>query len=232
MSWGGLLLDLLVVPLLLWRRMRPAAFALACVFHLVNAAYLGIGLFPWLMIAATALFFEPDWPRRLGWIKGEEPARTLPLPAAAPAAAAFYLALQLALPLRPYLYPGNGLWTDQGDYFSWRMLLTDKEGSVSFFACEPGRPRVEIDPRRFLKEFQAIGLETDTDMILQFAHFLARHLREKEGWTRPEIRVRAEISLNGRRRQLLVDPEADLAQKPRNLKPKDWLLPLTEPLPD
>lgn len=233
MSWAGLLLDLFVVPLLLWKKTRAAGFALAAAFHLFNAAFLEIGFFPWLMIAATALFFEPDWPRKAGLMKkSASGGAAAPRPSGgALAAAAVYLALQLALPLRPYLYPGNSLWTDQGDYFSWRMLLVDKEGSLRFFASEPGRAAKEIDPRHFLKEFQAIGLETDTDMILQFARHLAMQLKEKEGWSKPEIKVRAEISLNGRRPQLIADPRIDLAAQPRNLRRKTWILPLTEPLP-
>ena len=64
-SHGGLLFDLLVVPLLLWRRTRAVAFCVAVLFHLINALWLPIGIFPWLAIAATALFFPPDWPRRV-----------------------------------------------------------------------------------------------------------------------------------------------------------------------
>jgi hypothetical protein len=63
--YGGLLFDLLIVPALLWRRTRPVAFALAVAFHLINATVFNIGVFPWLMIAATVVFFPPDWPRRL-----------------------------------------------------------------------------------------------------------------------------------------------------------------------
>ncbi|MFW6125415.1 MAG: HTTM domain-containing protein, partial [Pirellulales bacterium] len=63
-SYGALLLDLFIVPLLLWRPTRAAAFVAALVFHLSNAYLFPIGVFPWLMIAATTLFFPPDWPRR------------------------------------------------------------------------------------------------------------------------------------------------------------------------
>ena len=64
-SYAGLLLDLLAVPLLLWRRTRTAAFALLVVFHFLNDRLFSIGIFPWFAIAATTLFFPPDWPRRL-----------------------------------------------------------------------------------------------------------------------------------------------------------------------
>jgi HTTM domain/Vitamin K-dependent gamma-carboxylase, lumenal domain len=63
--WGSLLLDLLVVFLLLNRRTRVPAYAAALVFHIINSRIFNINIFPWLMIAATAIFFPPDWPRRL-----------------------------------------------------------------------------------------------------------------------------------------------------------------------
>lgn len=64
-TYGGLLLDLLVVPLLLWKRTRAFGFLMATAFHLTNAKLFSIGIFPWFMIAATTLYFRPDWPRLL-----------------------------------------------------------------------------------------------------------------------------------------------------------------------
>jgi hypothetical protein len=55
---GGLLLDLLVAPLLLWRRTRPFAFAAAVLFNLINAVIFEIGIFPWLMLGALLIFFS------------------------------------------------------------------------------------------------------------------------------------------------------------------------------
>ena len=79
-SYGGLLLDLLIVPFLLWRRTRVAAFIVAILFHVMNARMFQIGIFPWLGIAATAMFFPPDWPRRifnwLGDAKKRKPKKT------------------------------------------------------------------------------------------------------------------------------------------------------------
>ena len=76
-AYGGMLLDLLIVPLLLWKRTRWPAYILAIVFHGLNSVLFEIGIFPWLMMAATLIFFPPDWPRRLRacfrW-EGEAPA--------------------------------------------------------------------------------------------------------------------------------------------------------------
>lgn len=62
MTFGGLSFDLLVVPALLYKRTRRYAYGLAVLFHLANAYLFPIGIFPWLMIIATTIFFSPDWP--------------------------------------------------------------------------------------------------------------------------------------------------------------------------
>ena len=64
-SLGGLCFDLFIVPFLLWRRTRPLAYLLALSFHLTNWYLFNIGIFPWLMIWATTLFFPPSWPREV-----------------------------------------------------------------------------------------------------------------------------------------------------------------------
>ena len=64
-SYGGLLIDLAALPLLLWRRTRLLVYVALFLFHLMNARLFMIGVFPWMMIVLTALFFEADWPRRL-----------------------------------------------------------------------------------------------------------------------------------------------------------------------
>jgi len=64
-AYGGLLIDLLAVPLLLWRRTRPYAFTAVVLFNLLNASWFSIGIFPWLMIVASSILFAPSWPRKL-----------------------------------------------------------------------------------------------------------------------------------------------------------------------
>ena len=66
MSWGGAAFDLCIPLLLLWRVTRPGAYGAVVVFHLATAVLFPIGVFPWVMIAGTLIFFdERDW-RRFG----------------------------------------------------------------------------------------------------------------------------------------------------------------------
>ena len=63
-SYGSILLHIVGAPLLLFRRTRMPVFMLYALFHLSNHMLFNIGIFPWLTIAGTTIFFAPDWPRR------------------------------------------------------------------------------------------------------------------------------------------------------------------------
>jgi hypothetical protein len=70
MSWGGMLLDFSVPFLLLHRRLRWVALAFIGLFHATNHLIFNIGIFPYLSMVMTSLFFEPDWPLRfVRWLK-------------------------------------------------------------------------------------------------------------------------------------------------------------------
>jgi vitamin K-dependent gamma-carboxylase len=234
-AYGGLLLDLLIVPFLLWSRTRLWAFVLGLAFHGLNSVLFEIGIFPWLMMAATTIFFSPEWPRRLGLLP---PRRTPELdpPIASPqgrwpilAAVTAYLAVQVLVPLRHYAYPGNVSWTEEGHRFSWHMRLRDKESQARFLVTDLDQGATwTVEPSAFLTERQARVMAGRPDMILQFAHHLAGELR-RSGRSRVEVRARVTASLNGRPPQLLVDPEVDLAHQPRSLAHTPWVLPLREP---
>jgi vitamin K-dependent gamma-carboxylase len=245
-SYGGLLLDLLVVPFLLWRKTRVFAFAAALTFHLLNSQLFNIGIFPWFMIAATLLFFSPSWPRRLvDRLRGAGPSgRPGPDAAANSAAAgrlrpaqyavlgclALYLLVQLLVPLRHHLYPGNVSWTEEGHRFSWHMKLRDKEARARFVIVDPARGvGWRVDKREYVNGEQAHEMSSEPDMILQFAHRVAEDLRA-QGRDDLEVRAIVQASLNGREFQPLVDPGVDLASQPRTLMPAGWIVPLEKPL--
>lgn len=65
MTYGSLLLDLLAIFFLSNRRTRVFWYVGLLAFHFMNSRLFGIGIFPWLMIPATVVFFKPDWPRQL-----------------------------------------------------------------------------------------------------------------------------------------------------------------------
>jgi vitamin K-dependent gamma-carboxylase len=240
LSYSGLLLDLLIFPFLLWRRTRIAAFLIAVAFHLTNARLFAIGIFPWFMIAATALFFSPY---RFGKLfnRGSVTTRLSqhPFLDAKPLKPrqkltvillSLYLGIQLLVPLRHFLYPGNVNWTYEGHRFSWHMKLLDKAAEAEFLVTDPQSQMTwTVYPQDYLAGWQIRKMSTRPDMILQFSHYLAEELRG-EGYPQVEIRARVLSSLNGREPQLLIDPDVDLVAQSRSLAHAPWILPLTEPL--
>jgi hypothetical protein len=125
--------------------------------------------------------------------------------------------------LRHLLYPGDVAWTEEGHRFSWRMKLRDKSGSVQLRVRDSVTGKEWIDSLDELTKRQRRKMATHPDMLLQYAHHLARR-HAAEGRT-VEVYAAAEVSLNGREQQLLVDPGVDLSKEPRNLWPASWILP-------
>jgi len=250
MSWAGAAYDLSIVPLLLWRRSRPLAFAAVVTFHLLTMRLFQLGMFPWIMMASSLVFLPPDWPLRLAtrlrrWLRrsipgpGPGPGPTTepsapaspagPVPAGRPRLAlallGAYFALHLAMPFRHLLYPGDVLWTEEGYRFSWNVMLMEKTGSVDAHVLEPSTgKRWVVSPTEYLTRYQAKMMSSQPDMILQFAHLVADDFRAR-GVRDPEVRIDAVASLNGRRRARLVDPTVDLAHEADGLLPKHWILP-------
>lgn len=238
-SYGGLLFDLSIGFLLLWRRTRLLAFGSLLFFHLMNNWLFSIGIFPFLALAATILFVEPDWPRRLVQ-KFYQPisASSLALPQPAclnawtPAFVALYLALQLLIPFRHWLYPGEVSWTEEGHRFAWHMKLRDKESRLELKVINPQTGEIQnVDLAADLTADQINKMAARPDMILQYVHYLNEKLIQT-GLENPIIIAYAWTSLNGRPSQQLIDPRVNLAQVQSHLfAPSPWILPLTTVLP-
>ncbi|MEZ4592923.1 MAG: HTTM domain-containing protein [Chloroflexota bacterium] len=237
-SYGGLLLDLLIVPFLLWRRTRPFAFAAGLTFHLMNAKLFSIGIFPWFMIAATAVFFNPDWPRRvIAWLgcacvlhppAGPEKRHTSANQPLVVALLGLYLLVQLLLPLRHYLYAGDPSWTEEGHRYAWHMKLRDKDAEATFQVVDAQSGQTwQVTPEDYLPGWQASKMAAHPYMIWQFARFLEAEWAEQGV---ADVAVYAEVmaSLNGRSPQLLIDPTVDLLTATYSIRPSAWIVPLGE----
>ncbi|MCB0582269.1 MAG: HTTM domain-containing protein [Phaeodactylibacter sp.] len=232
-SWGGALYDLTIPFWLLWRPSRPFAYAAVLVFHLLTKLLFNIGLFPFIMIFNTLIFFPPAfherWLGRIGYRTGDErvlyrfPKTGIPI---LRPALALWFAFQLLFPLRYLLYPGNVLWTEQGYRFAWRVMLVEKAGQATFFVHDPETGhKAEVDNRRFLTSYQEKQMAIQPDMILQYAHFLEEQYRRDYGLDSVKVTVDCFVALNGRASRRLIDPNADLTQLKDGFGHKSWILP-------
>lgn len=64
-SWSGMLYDLFIPFLLLWKRTRILAFAMVVIFHVLTRVLFPIGMFPYIMIVSALIFFSPQFHHRL-----------------------------------------------------------------------------------------------------------------------------------------------------------------------
>ena len=68
-------------------------------------------------------------------------------------------------------------------------------------------------------------------MIVQFAKYLAERF-PRFGPKPVRVEARVSVSIHGRKPQLLIDPNVDLAAEKRTLGRPRWLLEIHEPLPN
>jgi hypothetical protein len=227
-SYLGLAFDACIVPLLLLRRTRALAYVGVLAFHLLTALLFPIGMFPWLMIGLTPIFFTPDWPRRLvrrlrtfSQAAGNQEAR---IPSPSPVAISghgggsgrglllLYAVIQIAIPLRHLVLPGNLYWSENGMRWSWQIMVMEKYGRAAFTVSDPvvgdAWPVVPSDE---LTPLQTRMMATQPDMILSYAQHLARRIAQRRGHG-VEVRADVRVSLNGRPQRHLIDPGVDLAR--------------------
>jgi vitamin K-dependent gamma-carboxylase len=237
MAWAGTLFDL-VIGFALWNdRTRRWAVAPLLFFHLLNAYLWDIGTFPWFMLGATTIFFPPDWPARL---LGRPAGRTREAARADEASAgvgcrravlaglAVWFAIQTALPLRRFLYPGNPSWTGLGHTFAWRMLLVDRSDALRVRVDVPGEGTVGyVQVGEYLTRLQLKRMTRSPKAYVRFAHFIADEMRRNAGIEGARVYIDLERQLNARPFQPVLDATRDLAAVPySNWRTPDYILPL------
>jgi hypothetical protein len=241
-SWSGAIYDLAIPFLLLYRKTRPYAFVLVVVFHVLTRVLFPIGMFPYIMIISTLIFFEAevhhkiangisklfritknrfDNQRQFSFGQGLLPKFKYTL-------VSFFFVLQLALPFRYLLYPGELFWTEEGYRFSWRVMLMEKSGYAQFKVVngETGR-WFYVDNSDFLTPIQEKQMAFQPDFILEYAHFLKEHF-EEDGHKEIQVYVDCQVTLNGRLSTTFIDPKVDLAQEKESFEPKHWITPFKD----
>jgi len=226
--WGGLLLDLFIVPLLFWSRTRWIALAAAWSFHLMNSQLFNIDIFPWLMLAATTILYLPvQWIARLRFWKqhGEDNSveRTggSRFPAWLKPALCAFVVWQLVMPFRHHLYPGHVAFTREGHLFSWRMKLNNRQLDIKLAVYYEDGSREPVQLWQWLTHPQRQRVRS-TDQILQLAQHIRKHKEEEKGM-RAEVRGTITVALNGRKPKIMVTDKFDLSRQPRSLSPAKWI---------
>jgi hypothetical protein len=237
-SWFGAIYDLFIAFFLLNRHTRLVAYFFVLAFHLATALFFpGIGLFPYVMIICSLIFFSPGFHQK--WLQTFTFSGNKQEWAPAKAVAvhhswgkqvlliglSIYFLCQVLLPFRHLLYPGHLFWHEEGFRFSWRVMLMEKSGNAFFYIKEPSTGRTyEVNNAEFLTPLQEKMMSTQPDMILRYAHHLSK-VYANRGINQPEVYAECYVALNGKRSRLFIDTTVNLAKEPLSLRHYSWVLP-------
>lgn len=246
-SWFGCFYDLFIVLFLLSNRFRPIAYLFVIIFHFVTWYLLPIGIFPWVMIFSTLVFFSVQFHEKILLYLGKilkykvnfnhQIKETFKFRKWTSLLIGVYVFFQIVIPFRYILYPTNLFWTEEGFRFSWRVMLMHKEGNATFYVKDKlSGGEIEIENCNYLTATQIDQMATQPDMILQYADFLYEKFKDtvlvygdkKVRLRDPSIHADVFVSLNGRSSQQFISKKHDLTKIPYDLKARNWIEPFNE----
>lgn len=225
----GILFDLLIIPALLFKPTRKAAFCFALFFHLFNSFVFRIGIFPYLSIAFCVFFFNVQTIRNLFLTKKKVSVQQADKKPKnhkwVLGILSIYFIIQLVLPIRHYFFKDDVLWTEEGHRLSWRMMLRNRSGSIQFFVEDKStgkRERVKLND--YLTKKQKRKVACYPDFIWQFA----QHLKKENATEGKDVSIYAKnrVRVNKGKYATFIDPKVDLANVPwKHFSHNEWILP-------
>jgi len=240
MSWSGMIYDLSIPFLLFYKKTRAFAFILVIIFHLFTAVLFPIGMFPYIMIIASLIFFDSKFhnkiirlikiiisPIKKYNIKKVEKFKYV-YSKLITSIVIIFLIIQLIFPFRFVIYPGNLFWNEEGYRFSWRVMLMEKMGYTTFKIVDGvSNKYFYVDNKDFLTPFQEKQMSFQPDFIIEYAHFLGNHFT-LQGHKNIEVYADSFVALNGRRSKRFIDPNINLMKEKRSLKHYSWIIPFKD----
>lgn len=239
MSWGGMFYDLLIPFILLYKPTRIIGFSLVVFFHVFTAVLFPIGMFPYIMIISTIIFFSSNTHEKIlkfilkpfkNTIKKTIEIDNIKIKKNkfAISLISLFFVVQFLFPFRYAIYPGELFWNEEGYRFSWRVMLMEKRGYTTFKVVDNSNGNsFFVRNDEFLTEFQERQMSFQPDFILEYAHFLGDHYNNK-GLNDIEIYAESYVALNGRINKRFVNPKIDLLKEKRGFNSKHWIIDLNE----
>ena len=238
MSLGGALYDLIIPFLLIYRKTRPFAFILVIFFHVSTRVLFPIGMFPYIMIVSSLIFFDANFHKKIMYWLGNmlriNHLRLLQIKEynfssyygkIITGIILIFFSIQLALPWRYFLYPGELFWTEEGYRYSWRVMLMEKAGYANFkIVDEKTGNYFYVKNEDFLTPYQEKQMSFQPDFILEYAHYLGDHF-SRQGHQNIQVFVESYVALNGRMSRPYINPKIDLYQEKESFYHKNWILP-------
>lgn len=226
-GYFGILFDLLIVPLLLWKKTRNAAFIVSIFFHLFNSFIFHIGIFPYMSLAFTLFFYPKSFiNRRFLKSKPFYSKNEIDTPKYAEGLKSFiiiWMIIQFLLPLRHWFIKGDVLWTEEGHRMSWRMMLRTKTSSTRIKIVNKTQNNISYVKKDNYLTRKQHSMLSKPDGIWQFTQRLKNEYKAKGEDI--EIYVDSKVSVNSKPFKALIDPKQDMTKaKWDYFFHNDWVL--------
>lgn len=206
-------MDLFVGFMLLSKKFRWTAVFITVSFHFLNFQLFNIGIFPWVMMSSTFLFFPPEQThsvvtsfinlftksnkknatsklknkpnskiKQKSEIKNQTSDNEYKFTIYQKLLIVFFVLFaiyQILMPLRPFLYPGNALWTEHGHRYSWRMKLNNKDCDLTFIVYQNQTEEwFELPNHWFVSLRQYQKSLQKPEFLLQYVHFVSNSFKK------------------------------------------------------
>lgn len=237
-SWFGAIYDLFIVFFLVYPKTRKVAYFFIIVFHLSTWLLFNIGVFPFVMIALTTIYFDSSFQVKIiNRLKHAIGYNTKQLhnknthsykqrmQRIVSISILIFTLSQIAIPLRFLLYDGNLFWYEEGYRFSWRVMLMEKSGTA-FFTVQDNTTgkKYEVVNSDYLTRNQEKQMNTQPDLILQFVEIIENDFRNK-GFENISIYADSFVKLNDNYSKRYIDNSVDLTTVKFADDLDKWVLP-------
>ncbi len=229
-SYYGLLFDLLVGFALFHKKYKFYALFFLLPFHIINHFLWPIGVFPVFSIFATVLFFNQEITKLIGFKNSISAFYIQKNKAIIRWGLVLFLAFQFLFPLRQFLYSGKTNWHGYGEFFAWRMMLTDKQGAVRIRLYNQDNKYLgEVSISDYINERQLFKLVYIPKTFVPFCNYIEQKILSdprNQNITDVKIYVDAFKTINNRPFQRIIDNKIDLTSvKYSVFRKADFILP-------
>ncbi len=228
-SYLGLLFDLGIGFLLIFKKTRVFGFGLIFIFNLINFQIFKdigeIGVFPFLMITTLILFVNPKGYLKI--FKLQKITTQIKPSSYLKKFIVVFLILQTLLPFRHILFKGYVDYNGIGQRFSWRMKLMYKEADINYFIINKfTKERFAVNVSTMLTDKQYNNLKYFPDLIVPLAKKIKLEAKENFGINNAKIVCVYKLKFMENSEQLLFSPKIDLSKIQTNTLANKWLFDL------
>lgn len=210
LTHGGWLFDIIVPVLLLLKATRWWIIPVIVVFHVLNIFSLNIGVFPYMMLGSTVLFFGEGIAEQ--YRRSDLATERVPLNRYVLSFVIVYMLFQLLFPMRHFLLNGDYNITGEGYNFSWKMKGNAVElKQYDFFLIDISKnDTLKIETNLHQKQFNRLYLSPSSNIYI--AHYFKNKFVRDALYQESDLaaNVHVKVIINGGDSRYLIDNQFDI----------------------